>query len=581
MQALFGASVIWRPQRRGLVSQCIPRSEAVRRHHNPSLCARPGLIHPVGCDTCKRRKLKCDEGKPKCERCVKAGIECLGYGAPKVKTRQTMKPSPRSPVTLRPKSVQRRIVQTDRVLSIPQLTRSPSPIQLSSWDVGYFDMFRYYILRDIQVWCRSLGFDRYLIQEFMQEDSVRAAILGLTAMSKATQLSYEQLVGKKKIFTARELTSSEHTTRLEIDHHHLREALKHYAKAIHLCRQRALVVNSNDSIRPLIASTLMFVIIEVLQGNMDASSKLLLSALGLLKAEARRRRPTRYTVDGNLTEDEERTTRLEDVFYHLYVKCPQYIWTQSREDLCGRVQPNEIPMLPTDDTPVTLLCIHWERTMRLVKRFSMSLRPEISTSEYEGEQCRYIALIRQWKPLLRRMLRTQDMRSRLELRAIEVEVLISLIYLECCVDPTDQLWDTKNKQYREVIMVLEKLTNDMEIISDHVKFMFDFWLIPPLTIAITQCRDYETRQKILNLLVQIVSHSASWVSIVLLKCLQAIIDIEELGRDELGVIPQAFRYDWVSSKWNFEQYSVNIGLRSMAARFTKSSSAVKYISIQF
>ncbi|KAK0763330.1 hypothetical protein N5P37_004317 [Trichoderma harzianum] len=534
-----------------------------------------------GCGTCKRRKLKCDEGKPECERCVKSGIQCLGYGPPKVKTQQTIHPSPRSLVTLRPKNVQRRIVQTDRVLPTPQLTRSLSPIHLNSSDVGYFDMFRHYILRDIKVWCRGLGFDAYLIQEFMREESVRAAILGLTAMSKATQLSYEQLTGKKKIMTARELTSGEHISRLKIDRHHHHEALKHYTKAIYLCRQRALTINSNDSIRPLITSTLMFVILEVLQGNMDASSKLLLSALGLLKAETRRHKPTRYTLNSNLTDDEERTARLEDIFYHLYVKCPQYIWTHSREDLCDRIQPNEIPTLPTNDLPVALLCINWERTMRLVKRFSMSLCPETPIFEYEGEQCRYIAHIRQWKPLLKRMLRTQDIRSRLELRAIEVEVLIALIYLECCLDPTDRLWDTKKTQYREIIIVLEKLVNDMEIISDHVKFMFDFWLIPPLTIIITQCRNYETRQKVLNLLVQVVSHSATWISIVLVKCLQAIIDIEELGRDDLGMIPPAFKYDWISSRWNFEQYNVNIGLRSMTARFTESPSAVKYISIQF
>ncbi|OKP12477.1 hypothetical protein PENSUB_1843 [Penicillium subrubescens] len=32
-----------------------------------------------GCKTCKKRKLKCDEQKPKCARCIKRGIECLGY----------------------------------------------------------------------------------------------------------------------------------------------------------------------------------------------------------------------------------------------------------------------------------------------------------------------------------------------------------------------------------------------------------------------------------------------------------------------------------------------------------------------
>ncbi|KAF2757246.1 hypothetical protein EJ05DRAFT_60277 [Pseudovirgaria hyperparasitica] len=32
-----------------------------------------------GCRTCRRRKLKCDEAKPTCERCPKAGLQCDGY----------------------------------------------------------------------------------------------------------------------------------------------------------------------------------------------------------------------------------------------------------------------------------------------------------------------------------------------------------------------------------------------------------------------------------------------------------------------------------------------------------------------
>ncbi|KAI0115424.1 hypothetical protein F4814DRAFT_321991 [Daldinia grandis] len=32
-----------------------------------------------GCNTCRKRRVKCDEAKPQCYRCIKAGFECLGY----------------------------------------------------------------------------------------------------------------------------------------------------------------------------------------------------------------------------------------------------------------------------------------------------------------------------------------------------------------------------------------------------------------------------------------------------------------------------------------------------------------------
>ena len=32
-----------------------------------------------GCWTCRSRKVKCDLRRPKCQRCIKAGIDCAGY----------------------------------------------------------------------------------------------------------------------------------------------------------------------------------------------------------------------------------------------------------------------------------------------------------------------------------------------------------------------------------------------------------------------------------------------------------------------------------------------------------------------
>ncbi|KIY00968.1 uncharacterized protein Z520_03634 [Fonsecaea multimorphosa CBS 102226] len=38
-----------------------------------------------GCLTCKRRRIKCDEGKPSCQRCIKSNLKCSGYAAPKIR----------------------------------------------------------------------------------------------------------------------------------------------------------------------------------------------------------------------------------------------------------------------------------------------------------------------------------------------------------------------------------------------------------------------------------------------------------------------------------------------------------------
>lgn len=39
-----------------------------------------GMIADGPCWTCRRRRLRCDNIKPSCVKCMRAGLDCLGYG---------------------------------------------------------------------------------------------------------------------------------------------------------------------------------------------------------------------------------------------------------------------------------------------------------------------------------------------------------------------------------------------------------------------------------------------------------------------------------------------------------------------
>ncbi|KIW32385.1 uncharacterized protein PV07_03936 [Cladophialophora immunda] len=55
-----------------------------------------------GCLTCKRRRIKCDEGKPSCQRCIKSNLKCSGYAAPKIRLFDPSASSTASSSTLPP-----------------------------------------------------------------------------------------------------------------------------------------------------------------------------------------------------------------------------------------------------------------------------------------------------------------------------------------------------------------------------------------------------------------------------------------------------------------------------------------------
>ena len=40
------------------------------------------IIRSTGCRTCRARKVKCDEARPDCQRCVGSGLQCQGYADP-------------------------------------------------------------------------------------------------------------------------------------------------------------------------------------------------------------------------------------------------------------------------------------------------------------------------------------------------------------------------------------------------------------------------------------------------------------------------------------------------------------------
>ncbi|RFU27315.1 hypothetical protein B7463_g9035, partial [Scytalidium lignicola] len=61
-----------------------PKNNRARIQLEPSVANVPVSMVGVagrskGCNTCRQRHVKCDEVKPICQRCIKAGFECLGY----------------------------------------------------------------------------------------------------------------------------------------------------------------------------------------------------------------------------------------------------------------------------------------------------------------------------------------------------------------------------------------------------------------------------------------------------------------------------------------------------------------------
>jgi hypothetical protein len=186
----------------------------------------------TGCITCRKRRVKCDEGKPKCARCLKFGVACDGYQTKPLKGPRSTKKRLLFPKT--------QDLEIELEFLLPRFSEEVE---------GQY--FRYYcdeIAFQIQGPFRTGVWDRLIPQAGEMQPFIRHAIVALGALSKA-------------------YAEDEHPI-LSNPHHMY--ALKAYCKALKGIRN-VLCSGWEDGRNALIACLLVFCF-ESLQGHQAAAT---------------------------------------------------------------------------------------------------------------------------------------------------------------------------------------------------------------------------------------------------------------------------------------------------------------------
>ncbi|PMD35948.1 hypothetical protein L207DRAFT_569350 [Hyaloscypha variabilis F] len=207
----------------------------------------------TGCQTCKIRRVKCDETKPYCQRCIKFGVQCDGY-----------KPHEKSPV--RAQTIQR--IQSKALLP----KHAPRPIQITA-GVGFEDdlnghCFRIYLdetAKQINGPFPNPLWSKLIPQISEQEPFVRSAIIAIGALRRHSR--------------AKCLLQSEPFS-LGFQGKDYQHALKLYEKSLRGMRD-AILTGKHNLRNALIACLLVF-IFEGMLGNQAAAAAHAESGLNLL-----------------------------------------------------------------------------------------------------------------------------------------------------------------------------------------------------------------------------------------------------------------------------------------------------------
>ncbi|PVH97947.1 hypothetical protein DM02DRAFT_62859 [Periconia macrospinosa] len=114
-----------------------------------------GVPTSNGCNTCLKRRIKCDEAKPKCQRCQKSGYTCAGYKRA-VQFRMAVF-SAHQATTKEPNNIRQTATKNKESCTAPRAERCQTPIVPLSLSLASFtpDICNAFLLQNF-VW-RSYG----------------------------------------------------------------------------------------------------------------------------------------------------------------------------------------------------------------------------------------------------------------------------------------------------------------------------------------------------------------------------------------------------------------------------------------
>ncbi|KAL1869708.1 hypothetical protein VTK73DRAFT_3012 [Phialemonium thermophilum] len=266
----------------------------------------------TGCNNCKLRRIKCDEGRPSCQNCVRSKKICTGYPPPSrsafpfEEIRIAPKPAPhqrnitgpvpavapasdRQREKFRKRSLEKEKVKTEPDSRTPPRTPAAAaqPVMLYRPSVNlpftdqeslYFQLFREQTANELSGFFDNIFWSRGVLQECHSEPAIRHAVVALGALYKTLEKTCESPPGSP---------SDQATSAADSAFAHWEMAVKKYSQACH----ELVGLKSQVAERTLLMGSVLLACFDSFIGDHQQAIKQIQSGLGLLEQlRAQRRR---------------------------------------------------------------------------------------------------------------------------------------------------------------------------------------------------------------------------------------------------------------------------------------------------
>ncbi|EXK86419.1 hypothetical protein FOQG_09691 [Fusarium oxysporum f. sp. raphani 54005] len=503
--------------------QLIPRRNArsKQRFHRLS---KPKVRS--GCLTCKTRRVKCDEGKPVCARCIRGDFVCDGYET---------KPTKHETV----------LVPPSQVVPLRVLPLAPSTLPgLDGHSVPYLDAFRYHVAPELSGSFYMDFCEGTILTGVHQDDSIRQLVLALGALTLAiaddARDTKQSIVQSKpsplKVWGPSSVKNRNHAA-----------SLKHYLKGVQGLRERLKLDPAHVSVRTMTVMTILMALFEILQGNHRSVDSILKSVTALLNEHLAHQRSTEGSKD--------EITSVQHTFLCFSMMC-QY----SRQIISAipiymqikTVSATEPPVFGVD-LPKSLLG-RWRLFNSAMMAYVGQAHDVVALKDTEFIKSfhqRGRILYKQalsWGEVIRAYLRSNlDEEHLHRLKLLEIHCVIAEIHLDCILVPCDLSYDRYEKTFKVLLddctaWLKQQVRNG---VPRHITLGEGILL--PLSGIVRLCRVHDIRMEALYLMQSVTWQEGAWDPQFLALGELGTVVMEERGREESGFIPASSRWLWVSN----------------------------------
>ncbi|KAI5865412.1 hypothetical protein GGS23DRAFT_559146 [Durotheca rogersii] len=560
------------------------RGCANNRLGNESRLTRKRASKPkvrTGCISCKRRHVKCDEGKPSCAECERLGLMCEGYAPPKTKA-----PAPRPERLLLPKPSL--TVRSDAASTTPPRLEdyrppiSPTPgfgFELGQEDKWYFTLFRDQICHELSPHYRSNFWTRTSLRDCMVNRCIHHSILSIGAYARA-------LIDLREGSPTRDRMPRTWWPPWVLNKHH-QAALTHHAKALSHLRSNIRLYGIDG--RLTMAATLLFIVFENMQGNYHSSGNLIRSGIKVLRDIRNRgndsRSILRHQWHRYLTTPQDEVDEIANIFARYSVTFAHVPFAHGKFAYHMLLTEDDDDSDDDDDleytNPFTLAVPPnlehakqtWDYLSVQLANFQNKAAWHILNPDYDFDEAaavrkqeRYLTVLHDLGLGLNALFFSSvDGRESRGIELLRLQHALAVIAVSCCLDPTETMYDGFLPQFEDVIQRCRLFMNYDTDVPAKIGFASEIGLLPLLAFVGARCRTARIRLEAVELMRSYQWREGSWDNSSLARVITGLMKLEgqlEL-RDSGDADRPKVRYTWSNMFWDFERQRMHVEYTKM------------------